>query len=282
VALFTGLLALCAAASSQDEQRAILLVEHPDRLIIFNTYQQRLGSDEYRALGPVVPMVIIREFDKLSDGITPCADVEIEGRAYFLERDSAGEFAYKGTLASPVRLIHGTLLVSDTITVLRGEALRFHPAQGNQTLRLSNGARAIRIFREDKNTFVRLVGSPNSDGWLSLDERERGAEWALSESRRALTPESVISRLSPAIDGANRSLRKFYEQLAQESGVERTPPSFRLASSADTVRCAIEPPQVSAAFAGSLRALIPECERLLAGSGLHPIVTGGAIVISVR
>ncbi|HUI66109.1 MAG TPA: hypothetical protein VL126_14795 [Bacteroidota bacterium] len=281
MAFFTGLLALCATAYTQEERRDILLVEHPDRLIIFNTYQQRLSSEEYRALGPIVPMVVVREIDKLSDGITPCADVEVEGRAYYLERDSAGEFAHKGLVAS-VRLIRRAVLVSDTIAVLRGDALRFRPAQGNQALRLRSGARAIRVFRDEKETFVRLVAAGNLEGWLSLDERALGAEWALSESRRALTPESVISRLVPVIEGANRSLRKFYEELVQESGMERTPPSFRLAARADTVRCTIEPPELSAAYSGSLRALVPECERVLAGSGLHPIVTGGAIVISVR
>ena len=63
--------ALCGAASAGQPWRDVLIVEHPERLVVFSKYQQRLTPDEYRRLPPFAPMVLQREHDHLGDGFTP-------------------------------------------------------------------------------------------------------------------------------------------------------------------------------------------------------------------
>lgn len=281
--IFAGLLASLGSAFGQEGRRDILLVERPDRLVILNAYQQRLNLDEYRALGQFAPMVVVREFDKLSDGITPCASVELDGQAFYIERDSAGDFVRRGTGAA-VRLIRNAVLLDDSVTVFRGEALRFHTPEKNQSLRLPAGARAVRLFRDEKETFVRLVSTGHLLGWIALDESGKGTQWTVSGNRSGgvLSVETVLLRLTPVIDAANRTLGRIFERFSEISGIAHTPPSFHLTGKTDTVLCTIEPPSAATGFSSSLRALIPECERVLSGTGIHPIVSGGAIVISVR
>jgi hypothetical protein len=281
--LIAGLLLIAGAAASAEIRHTLLLVEHPDRFVLLNKYQQRLTSAEYRVLPAYVPMVVVRENDKLSDGLTPCASVEINGSPFYLQRDIGGGFMRRAAGGS-ITLFRGALLPGDTVALQRGRALRLKAAGTNRNVTLVPGFRAVRLFEAEGRTFVRVLSSGEPTGWLSLSRGTETDEWKSAQPSRTYgtSAESVVRRLSPVVAGANRALHAVYMQLDAEAGENSAPPSFRLREDGDVLRCAIDPQSLSGSFAGSMRELLPEFERALIGTGLRPLLEGGSIVVPLR
>jgi hypothetical protein len=282
-ALFIAGLLLIVGAAGADTRHTLLLVEHPDRFVLLNKYQQRLTSAEYRMLPPVVPMVVVREIDKLSDGLTPCTSVEIDGSPFFIQRDAGGGFSRRGA-GGKVTFFRGVLLLGDTVALQRGRALRLKMAGTTRDMMLTPRSHAVRVFEAEGRTFVRVLSSGGPAGWLSLSAGLVTDEWNTVQASRGVSSssESVVRRLAPVVADANRALHAVYRQIAAEAGKSGVPPSFRIREEQNALRCAIEPQSLSGAFAGSLRLLIPEFERALLGTGLRPTLEGGAIVVPLR
>ncbi len=281
--LIAGLLLFSGVALPAEERRTVLLVEHPDRFVLFNKYQQRLTTNEYQSLPAILPMVVIRESDRLGDGLTPCAAVEIDGTMFYLQKDQSGAFIRRGGGGS-ITFMRGALVLGDTVALIQGRALHMKAAGDGRDVTLASGSRAARLFEVDGRTFVRLLRSGTHAGWLVLPPAARSVEWKPVESSQVQneSAERVEHKLSPVVADANRALHSVYRQLAAEAGENRTPPSFRLLEDDGEIRCAIEPVSLSNAFAGSLRELLPEFERALLGTGLRPSLEGGVIVVPLR
>ncbi len=281
--LIAGLLFFAGVTLQAEERRTVLLVDRPDRFVLFNKYQQRLTTGEYRAFPAIVPMVVIRENDRLGDGLTPCAAVEIDGTMFYLQKDQSGAFVRRAGGGS-ITFVRGALMLGDTVALLQGRALQMKGAGDERDVTVASGSRAARLFEADGRTFVRLLPSGTPAGWLVLPSATRLEEWKTVESSNAQneSAERVGRRLSPIVADANRTLQSVYRHLAAEAGEDKRPPAFRLREADNEIRCTIEPQSLSSAFAGSLRELLPEFERALRGTGLRPSLEGGVIVVPLR
>lgn len=282
--LIAGLfVALCGAVCAGEPARDVMIVEHPERLVVFSRYQQRLTAEEYRRLPPFVPMVFVREQDHLGDGFTPCAAVEIGREPYYILRNEGGGFAARGE-PGKTEIFRDVPLLGDTVVLLRGGALRLRPAGGADEIRLQPGTRVVRLFEHESRTYVGLPSAGGRFGWLSLPGAGRSTEWREVESASpvGISSGDILLRVQPVVDGANRSLRRIYAALSPETGPVRTPPSFRLSRSAGEIRCFLEPAALSGSFSGSMRALLAGLERVLGGTGLHAEISDGAILIPLR
>ena len=275
--------ALTANAVSAGPGESVLLVEHPRVLVIFNRYQQRLAADDAAQLPPFVPMVILREHDLLGDGFTPCASVEIGREPFFLQRDAGGGLSARGD-PGKMETLKDVTLYGDTVILLAGKALRLRPAGEKGEIRLRPGIRVVRFFENHADAYVQLPSTPGKFGWVNLSAPEGSAEWreASQEQRAGLSAGELLLRVQPVVDEANGALRRIYHLLEAEAGRNDPPPSFRLTRSRTEIRCGIEPSALSTSFAGSTRALLPEVERVLGGTGLHAEITNGAILIPLR
>ena len=281
--LIAGLLLIVGVAASAETLHTLLLVEHPDRFVLLNKYQQRLTSAEYRALPAIMPMVVVRENDKLSDGLAPCASVEVNGSPFFIQRDTGGGFTRRGAGGS-ITLFRGALLLGDTVALRRGRALRLKGAGTNRDVTLVPGSHAVRLFEAEGRTFVRVLSSEAPTGWLALSVSTETDEWTRMQTVRSpnTSAENAEHRLLPVVADANRALHAVYMRLAAEAGKNSTPPSFSLQEHGNALRCSIEPQSLNGSFAGSLQKLLPEFERALLGTGLRPLLEGGSIVVPLR
>ena len=98
--------AVCAA-TLQGAQTDVLLIAHPERLLIFNKYQQRLTSDESSRLVPFAPMVVVRADDQLGDGLTRCTTVRVGNDLFYLQTSHDGTLQGDGTTATPLGIATG-------------------------------------------------------------------------------------------------------------------------------------------------------------------------------
>jgi hypothetical protein len=261
----------------------VLVVEHPGRLVLFSKYQQRLTTEESRRLPSFVPMILVRERDHLGDGFTPCAAVEIDREPYYILRDEGGELSAQGDPGRTETFRNVTLL-GDTVLLLRGKGLRLRPAGEKEEVILPSPTRAVRIFEDQSKTYVRVESGAVRFGWVVLGHASPSQEWRSVEpaSPESIAPEDLLRRVQPVVDAANSSLRRIYEALTPESGAARKAPSFLLVRSRKDIRCSLQPAALSGSFTGSLRAMLPEIERVLGGTGLHAEIADDAILIPLR
>ena len=277
------LVALCGALRAEARNGDVLIVEHPERLVVFSKYQQRLTSDEERRLPPFVPMVLVRERDHLGDGFTPCAAVEIGREPYYILRNEGGGFSARGD-PGRTEIFRNVSLLGDTVQLLGGRALRLRPAGEKEEILLQAGTRVLRMFEHESKTYVRVPSARGGFGWLSLPVSGRSSEWreVASASPAGISSGDLLVRIQPVVDGANRSLRRIYAALSPESAHIHRPPSFRLSLSSGEIRCILEPEALSGSFSGSMRALLAELERVLGGTGVRAELSDGAILIPLR
>ena len=277
------LVGLCGALSAGQPARDVLIVERPERLVVFSKYQQRLTAEEYRRLPPFVPMVVVREQDHLGDGFTPCEAVEIDREPYFILRNEGGGFSARGA-PGKTEVFRNVPLLGDTVVLLRGDALRLRLPGGKEEILLQAGTRVVRLFEYESATYVRLPSAAGRFGWLSLPGSGRSAQWRELESASTagISSGDILLRVQPEVDGANRSLRRIYAALSTEPGELRPLPSFRISLSRGEIRCFLEPTSLSGSFTGSMRGLIAGLERVLGGTGLHAEISEGAILIPLR
>ncbi len=277
------LVGLCGALSAGQPARDVLIVERPERLVVFSKYQQRLTAEEYRRLPPFVPMVVVREQDHLGDGFTPCEAVEIDREPYFILRNEGGGFSARGA-PGKTEVFRNVPLLGDTVVLLRGDALRLRLPGGKEEILLQAGTRVVRLFEYESATYVRLPSAAGRFGWLSLPGSGRSAQWRELESASTagISSGDILLRVQPVVDGANRSLRRIYAALSTEPGELRPLPSFRISLSRGEIRCFLEPSSLSGSFTGSMRGLIAGLERVLGGTGLHAEISEGAILIPLR
>jgi len=276
-------LALGGTLSARERTGDVLIVEHPERLVLFSKYQQRLTSDESRGLPANVPMVLVRERDILGDGFTPCAAVEIGGEIFYILRDDRGGLSARGE-PGRTEIFRHVSLFGDTILLLRGKALRLRPAWEKGEIPLQAGTRVVRMFELESKTYVRIPSAGGRFGWLSLSPSARASEWRELDSASAgtISPADMMLRVRPVVEGANRSLRRIYAALSQETARVHTPPYFHLSPSPGEIRCSLVPAGLSGSFSGSMRAMLPELERVLGGTGLHAGLSDGSILIPLR
>jgi hypothetical protein len=277
-----GLLCITALALSREQRAAVVLLEHPDRFVLLNKYQQRLTTGEYRALPQTMAAVLVRETDRLSDAITPCSVVEYEGSLLYIQREPQGGYTRRGGVGS-LTLFRDARVYNDTIVLMGGAALRLQSPAAPGIIALRSGTRAVRLFSNGTQTFVRLVAPDARAGWIPLAELPAGRDWKLSGTRLESQPSSnsAMRRLTPVVAAANRSLSNVFRHLA--GGRSNTAAaSFRLEAGDDTLRCVVEPASFTHVYASSLAALLPEFERALTGTALHPELSGGAIVVPLR
>jgi hypothetical protein len=126
------------AAPLHAQQADILLAGHPERLVAYSVYQQRLTPDEVLSVPSYAPMVISREHDVLGDGFTPCMQVEVAGRTLYLQLSTSGQLIHIGGDPS-ANTIRSARLLGDTILVKSPSGISLSSPDQQRTSRVPSG-----------------------------------------------------------------------------------------------------------------------------------------------
>jgi hypothetical protein len=274
-----GLLLIASTAAGAGGQHTFLILQHPDRFILFNKYQQRLTSSEYRTLPPIAAMLVVREIDRLGDGLTRCAVVELDGERFYVRRDNDAVLTNRGGKATFFR---NALALGDTVELHKSAVLK--PVEGNGGSTLAPRTRAVRVFSAGGKTFVRILTPGKPAGWLVLAAGQEGSAWIVVVAERGprYTAKDIMARLVPVVSDANRVLQTAFDRCSPPGASRLSPPSFRLRETASGLVCVVEPASCASSFEGSLTALQSELQRALLGTSIHPTVVGESIVIPLK
>lgn len=270
---------LLAASPAFAIQKAdFLVIGEVRHLLIYNQYQQRLSSDEKAAVPAFSPFKILDSETFLGDGFTPCLKVEMNGRMFFLEKDSTGRIA--GALSASIITYKNGAAVGDTIEIVRERSVIFTDPLRNSKMPLARGTRLVRLFRHQGMTYVRMSGTAGEFGWIRLDN---SGDWKRVKDSGV----SLIDRLEKAVplvalkvNEANGKLARLYEHFNSTSSRKLEAPAWNVHATAESVVCALESGVPPAAFAASSTALAKSIEGTLLGSGLRVTGSPGRVVIS--
>lgn len=260
--------ALTATGRPAPGNDRFLIVEHPDRLLALNGYQQSLSPRDLLVFRPFTPMRIVKERDILGDGFTPCMRVEIEGALFFLLRDRSGRLSAEDQAGS-ISTLAGDPLSRDTVHVLASGILTLSSPVWTRDMTLRRGERLIRLFASEGRTYVRCPGRTPEYGWVSLSPASEKKVWSLEHVQLAVEsviPDRVRDSVRAALGRTNAVLDSLFRYFNRREGENRPTPRWQLEESGVSLLCTLTGASTERDFPRSTRSLMTDIQNFLLGT----------------
>jgi hypothetical protein len=276
-------LLICLAPSQGKAGTDFLVIEHVDRLQVYNKYQQEATAQERRQLVPFAPMNIVKANDTLSDGFTRCMQIGVGGQIFFLLKDSDNRFIRSGPLGYE-RTFTNTSILNDTVQVLTRNSVQISMID-SRTHYLASGDLILRIFRQGNLTYCQTLSNNRFYGWVDFNAKGNHGTWKVvkrvAQSDESLSP-VIVHRIEKQIAEVNRVLARLYDFFNHQTHQSKSPPQWNVESSNGAVLCTLQGQPGGEAFGQSTFYLVNEIENSVLGSEFHVIHSPGSIEIRNR
>jgi len=281
IGLLSLLLFVAPARGGAGTMGEFLIVEHPDRLLILNRYQQALVPQDAAAIQPFAPMRILKLRDLLGDGFTPCARVEIDGAEFFLIRERDGSLVGEAR-AGFIRSHSGELLPRDTVHVLEGSTLQIAPPDGERGRSLGSGERMIRLFSSGTRTYVKSPGHSPAYGWVTLLPGMEEKQWGMTgpaASVASLIPPTIRDSVQAVLARTNSLLANLFGFFNTRRGQDRLTPQWRLDVAQSSLVCTLLNGSPERDFPESTGYLVKDLQNFVLGTDFGVFRSPGTIEI---
>jgi hypothetical protein len=284
-ALVFLLLAVPVRARQQRVSADYLLVEHAERLLVYNRYQQRITPEERKLLTPFVPMKILDAETKLNDDFTPCLKAEIGGNVYYLIKNDAHELVGKNSLGM-THVFKDVTALDDTVRLISLKTTLVSPDQ-KKTRKLQKGKILTRYFREKKRTFVRCAGPRPEYGWVNLTDKPDQKEYVVVSPKKDAgsdlpLSEAVQKRICLKLNEANAVLKDLFLYFNAERNEKKDAPQWRFAALDRQYSCILEPAEYAERYSESARYLAGDIDNILIGTNYNAAGSPGEIDIRLK
>ncbi len=273
-------LILAVTSCSFSQSNTVWIVEKPEHLVVYDAYQQSLGSNQTSAIRPFEPIKVLKARDVLGDRMTPCSKVEVGDQIYYLLLNERGHLAGSSLLGA-VKVFRNVRFIDDTIEVLRPGSITYRePVRANQHA-IKAGDFCVRYFSYDGSVYAKVIGSTEQYGWLHLLAGERGRSWRLAEvqqSAQGLSP-MIRDRVLKRINQANLAFLDVYAILNQRTNRRTNPPRWFVQSSGPSLVCTLLPDTVAQRYSQSIQALSATLQTYILGTGYGVVTQGNRILI---
>ena len=262
---------------------SFLVAERPDRLLIYNKYQQQITPRERAILAPFVPMRIVRNDDLLGDGFTPCMTVEIAGAFFYLVKGKEGELA-GADRAGAIRRFSDVAAIGDTVTVLTNGLFQVALPVGEARRSIRRGDRLVRYFQEGDRTYVGTLDQSPIYGFTRLPASARGQSWNIARNTivegPTEIPQRVLNAVRENIEEVNRVYQGLYVFFNKQTSEQRPVPRWTMSGSQRTIVCTLNNRPSGADLSQSTKYLVKDLENALLGTRLR--VSGTPDHIEIR
>jgi len=262
-----------------------LLVEHPERLVVYNRYQQHITPEEQKLFMPFIPMKILDASAMLNDGFTSCMKIEFQARIFYLLKDDILEGAGKRALGF-VRIVKNAVEVNDTVRLVSTKLMMFSPDKKKHHL-LQSGKILVRYFCQRKQIFVKLTGQRTEYGWINVSEKKNGKEYIAlrpdqNHEEDALLSEGMQKRIQSKFIEANKALKDLFAYFNHEAKAQKIVPQWRAISLECPYMYALEPEDYAGQFAESTNYLASDIDNILLGTNFTVVSHPGKIEINLK
>ena len=258
----------------------MLLIENTSHLRVLDRYQRSVPSPEGVGIIPYAPIVMRNDRDLLSDGFTPCARVEVNGKVFFLIRSSDSRLVGQDSFGYQA-LHRRASLLGDTVEILRGNRLLIQSVRRTARHYLATGVRLERLFVHEGLTYVRqLTGGQKGFGWVTLTQSERGSIWRVITTAAPpphLQTTEVISRVETVVREANGVLAGLFSFLNQQTGENKPAPRWEVSQDGDTIICTLRSEMTPTSFQESTAQLARSLETVVLATRRRVIAQPGRI-----
>lgn len=276
------LVSFCVPPADAYSASTFLVIERPDRLHVYNKYQQGITPRERAVLTPFVPMRIVKANDLLGDGFTPCTTVEIGGELFYLVKGRDGELSGSAK-AGTIRRFTDAEVLRDTIVVLDDRAIEFAPFGGDGPRPLRRGERFVRHFSQGERTCIGSLDQPPIYGFAPLPASGRRQTWDVPSTLnepRVVIPEKILAAVRENLSEVNRVYRSLYSFFNQRTGQQRPAPHWTVTNARHAIVCTLVNRPADADVSQSTRYLVKDLENVLLGTKLR--ITNAADRIEIR
>jgi hypothetical protein len=235
---------LIDSADAQPASAEFLVFERPDRLRIYDRFEQYVSDPASRGLTPFAAVQVVSERGTLGDGITPVMAVRINGEAHYLVRDpESGGLVGERDLGSVTR-VRNARAYWDSLEIIAPAGVTFTPASGGRRRTLGAGTPVYRLFSSGGRTYVRTLDASVEHGWLGAGPEADGTLWR--RPKRAVTDVSgaaseLIDRIRERVRETNLLISGIYAAVERESSRRLQAPQWRVDVDGSAVRCSLAP-----------------------------------------
>ncbi|MFH0989435.1 MAG: hypothetical protein V1799_05390 [bacterium] len=260
----------------------LLLVEKTEKLVVYNSFQQS-QKKQPAALQPFRPIQILNAYELLSDGITPCMKVEIEGEIYYLLLEKKGELADLKMLGF-TKLYSSKKVFSDTVEILASKRMAIRHVLTKQRIALKAGERCVRYFAEKALMYVKKLGTPSLFGWMECPPGREGTWWSrlLTREKFSALPLLAQKRITGKMKEINTKLLQLHGMFTAETAKKISPPQWQVRQTDSTLTLSLLPEGAAAEYRQSMSALLGTVQTYLLGTGYDAVLKSNSIEIKCR
>jgi|GEM_PF-6167841 len=254
------------------EQADFLLIESPQKLVIYNKYEQNISPAESRQLTPWQPLRIVDENIYLSDSFTRAMKVRLGRDTFFIIRDSETELRNQ-QLAGQLVTLKKAQVLSDSLQIISPDNLQsLQTPDGKITaFDLRSGMKLQREIVYRGYSFVRTTELPLRYGWIKLPRRV-GKSWQpMERATQDQSIDTILPQLQYQVNALNELYIKLYAHLNQKHGKNESPTQWQFSKTSEQ-ELLLSPGNQESSPVGEL--LWENLRRSLAGSAFTTELDG--------
>jgi hypothetical protein len=274
-AIIAGMAALAALplfGGPQTQQRDVILAAHPETLPLLNHYEQTATPADRKELFPFTPLVVVQENARLSDGFTPCMEVELHGTLFYLLKDDRGGLPADAS----VQFERNVTWIGDTMRVRPGAEISLERWDGGGS-RLGPGTLLELLFQARGRSYVHSLDHPSVYGWLETKVARQLARLQERVRAVAVSDSSIEAIVRSKIDETNSVLRQLYRAFNRQTGEGFGVPQWTVNTRSGLLMCELANARVS--YDQSTRYLENDIENALLGTGVRVVQSTGSIAV---
>ncbi len=272
---------LSGSADAQPASAEFLVFERPDRLRIYDRFEQHVSDPASRGLTPFAAVQVVSERGTLGDGITPVMAVRINGEAHYLILDpETGGLVGERDLGSVTR-VKNARAHWDSLEILATAGVAFTPGSGGRQRTLPAGTPVYRLFSSGGRTYVRTLQGVAEHGWLGGGPEADGRLWGRPKTAISEAPVAsgdLVDRIRDRVGQTNALLSRIYATVERESSRRLQTPQWRVDDDGSTLRCSLNPLPADSARTSTIL-LGKHIESLTLGTRFRVHTTPGLIEV---
>ncbi len=217
-----------------------ILIEHPDKLLLLNKYQQEISQHELNSFKPFTPFLIIEKHTFFADGIRSYLKVALEGEEFYMLTNNDGKIRNAEFVGINKKFTRRKV-AGDTIKVIAEKKVRVRMPGTQSYSYLYPGDKVVRIFRDVSEYYgYNLAGDYYCWVKMSPPGKYSGWEKYVETFEKYRMPRVELeSKLIDKIEQYNELMKNLEAHFNTRFSKDKSFPKWNIEISYDTISISV-------------------------------------------